>query len=133
MNIAGAMELTMACATAGLVLGSVLGGPLAEYLVRRYTLAPAAAPTEALVEAANDDTDQITVSSALNTLFAILACFAGGKELAHLVTGTGFILSDFLFCLLLGVAIRNAGTLMPKFRVSTPTVGLLGLSPCMKA
>jgi len=30
------MELTMACATAGLVLGSVLGGPLAEYLVRRH-------------------------------------------------------------------------------------------------
>ncbi|HZJ31258.1 MAG TPA: sodium/glutamate symporter [Vicinamibacterales bacterium] len=36
MNIAGAMELTMASATAGLVLGSVLGGPLAEYLVRRH-------------------------------------------------------------------------------------------------
>jgi len=28
--------MTMACATAGLVLGSVLGGPLAEYLVRRH-------------------------------------------------------------------------------------------------
>ena len=40
MNIAGAMELTMACATAGLVLGSVLGGPLAEYLVRRHGLTP---------------------------------------------------------------------------------------------
>jgi len=42
MNIAGAMELTMACATAGLVLGSVLGGPLAEYLVRRHKMTPAA-------------------------------------------------------------------------------------------
>jgi len=40
MNIAGAMELTMASATAGLVLGSVLGGPLAEYLVRRHKMTP---------------------------------------------------------------------------------------------
>jgi ESS family glutamate:Na+ symporter len=47
MNIAGAMELTMACATAGLVLGSLLGGPLAEYLVRRYRLSPPAAPAAA--------------------------------------------------------------------------------------
>ena len=43
MNIAGAVELTMACATAGLVLGSLLGGPLAEYLIRRHKLAPPAA------------------------------------------------------------------------------------------
>src|SRR5687768_18068662 len=43
MNIVGAMELTMACATAGLVLGSLLGGPLAQYLVRRHKLSPPAA------------------------------------------------------------------------------------------
>ena len=42
MKIAGAMELTMASATAGLVLGSVLGGPLAEYLVRRHKMTPPA-------------------------------------------------------------------------------------------
>lgn len=111
MNIAGAMELTMACATAGLVLGSVLGGPLAEYLVRRHRLRPATGPAATV----NDDTDSaeddaITTNSVLNTLFAILACLAGGKMLARVVAGTGFILPDFLFCLLLGVAIRNVTT-----------------------
>src|SRR5688572_11365222 len=56
MNIAGAMELTMACATAGLVLGSVLGGPLAQFLVRRYRLKPSAAATAAAEHAdAGDD------------------------------------------------------------------------------
>src|SRR4029079_653865 len=40
MNIAGAMELTMACATAGLVLRSILCGPLAEFLVTRDNLRP---------------------------------------------------------------------------------------------
>ena len=110
MNIAGAMELTMACATAGLVLGSVLGGPLAEYLVRRYRLAPAAgaAAPDRPTAAADDDT--ITSQTVLNTLFAILACLAGGKMLAGVVQDTGIILPDFLFCLLLGVAIRNAAT-----------------------
>ena len=41
MNIAGAMELTMACATSGLVLGSLLGGPIAQFLVKRYKLSAA--------------------------------------------------------------------------------------------
>jgi glutamate:Na+ symporter, ESS family len=35
MNLQGAMELTMACATAGLVLGGLLGGPLAAFLLHQ--------------------------------------------------------------------------------------------------
>lgn len=127
MNIAGAVELTMACATAGLVLGSLLGGPLAEYLVRRHKLTPADTATAAAAAAAADtEADPITSQSVLNTLFAILLCLAAGKMLARAVQGTGLILPDFLFCLLLGVAIRNAATFVPRIRVSNATVDLLG-------
>ncbi len=126
MNIVGAMELTMACATAGLVLGSLLGGPLAQFLVRRYQLSPPAAPTGAAAAEAERDADPITTQSVLNTLFAILASLAIGKWLAQLVQGTGIILPDFLFCLLLGVVIRNASTVLPRARVSGATVDLLG-------
>ena len=124
MNIAGAIELTMACATAGLVLGSLLGGPLAEYLIRRHKLAPAAAA--ATTDHSDAEDDPITSQTVLNMLFAILACLAAGKMLARAVQGTGVILPDFLFCLLLGVAIRNVATLIPRVRVSTSTVDLLG-------
>jgi len=124
MNIAGAIELTMACATAGLVLGSVLGGPLAEYLIRRHKLAPAESAVAA--DQVDAEEDPITSQSVLNTLFAILACLAAGKMLARAVQGTGLILPDFLFCLLLGVAIRNVATFVPRVRVSGSTVDLLG-------
>jgi ESS family glutamate:Na+ symporter len=116
----------MACATAGLVLGSLLGGPLAEYLVGRYRLsAPAAPPVEHAAET-TEDPDPITAQSVLNTLFAILSCLAVGKVLARIVQGTGFILPDFLFCLLLGVVIRNVSNFLPRVRVSGATVDLLG-------
>jgi ESS family glutamate:Na+ symporter len=124
MNIAGAMELTMAVATAGLVLGSLLGGPLAEYLIRRHKLTPAEAA--ATTDRADMEDDPITSQSVLNTLFAILACLAAGKMLAQAIQGTGLILPDFLFCLLLGVTIRNATTFIPRVRVSSSTVDLLG-------
>ena len=127
MNIAGAMELTMACATAGLVLGSILGGPLAEFLVTRDNLRPKSTggelqPTTMVIESS----DPITVPSVLNTLFAILLCLAVGKLLAKAVQATGIILPDFLFCLLFGVLIRNTTALTKGMRVSDATVDLLG-------
>ena len=126
MNIAGAIELTMACATAGLVLGSLLGGPLAEYLIRRNKLSPAGSSAAAATGDADTEADPITSQSVLNTLFAILACLGAGKMIASAVQGTGLILPDFLFCLLLGVAIRNAATFIPRVRVSSASVDLLG-------
>jgi ESS family glutamate:Na+ symporter len=129
MNIAGAMELTMACATAGLVLGSILGGPLAEFLVTRYQLAPSASKpvTDTAIEATDDKApDSITVQSVLNMLFAILLCLGVGKTAAKAFVATGFILPDFLFCLLTGVVIRNASTFIKGIKVSDATVDLLG-------
>jgi ESS family glutamate:Na+ symporter len=127
MSIVGAMELTMACATAGLVLGSILGGPLAEYLITKHKLSPPVAPSAAETsEAPVDDAGTITSQTVLNTLFAILTCLVVGKTLAKLVQSTGLILPDFLFCLLFGVVIRNAANVVPRLRVSGATVDLLG-------
>ncbi|HSF04799.1 MAG TPA: sodium/glutamate symporter, partial [Methylomirabilota bacterium] len=99
MNLQGSMELTMACATAGLVLGGLLGGPVAEYLIRRHRLSgPAeaapgeAAPREAAPRTAAAPEDSVTAASFLNALFVILACLAGGQLLARLMEGTGLIL-----------------------------------------
>lgn len=126
MNLAGSMELTMACATAGLVLGSLLGGPLAEFLITRYQLAPAATPAIAPQAAEAQGPEPITVQSVLTVLLAIMACLAFGKLTAKLVSGTGFILPDFLFCLLLGVVLRNVDAWVPAFRLKAGTVDLLG-------
>jgi ESS family glutamate:Na+ symporter len=128
MNLQGVMELTMACATAGLVIGAVLGGPVAEYLLKRYNLTasqPAAAdPTPGSSHEAPDD--PVTAQSLINTLFVILLCLAVGKILAGLTAETGFILPDFVFSLLLGVVIRNAASLSGAFRVSETTVDVVG-------
>jgi ESS family glutamate:Na+ symporter len=128
MNLQGIMELTMACATAGLVIGAVLGGPVAEYLLKRYRLkgpAPGEArATDASGEAPSDD--PVTAQSLINTLFVIFLCLAAGKILAGLVAETGFILPDFVFSLLLGVVIRNGATMSGMFGVSDRTVDVVG-------
>jgi ESS family glutamate:Na+ symporter len=127
MNLQGAMELTMAAATAGLVIGAVLGGPLAEFLLKRYGLSgpepTAAVESTGPVEARED---AVTAGSLMNTLFIILLCLAGGRMLVGWMAGTGFILPDFVFCLLLGVVIRNLATVTGVFQVSDASVDALG-------
>jgi ESS family glutamate:Na+ symporter len=127
MNLYGIMELTMACATGGLVIGAVLGGPVAEYLLKRHKLAaPGPAAADATETASDRRDDAVTSQSLLGTLFVILLCLSGGKVLVGLMAGTGFILPDFVFSLLLGVTIRNLATLTGVFRMSDVTVDVVG-------
>jgi ESS family glutamate:Na+ symporter len=126
MNIQGVMELAMAAATAGLVLGAILGGPITEYLIKRHKLAGPAAPSPEDTTVTKELADEVTSRSLINTLFVVLVCLAGGKALVRLVEGSGFILPDFVFSLLLGVVIRNATNFTPKVKLSDRTVETVG-------
>ncbi|HSA91306.1 MAG TPA: sodium/glutamate symporter [Burkholderiales bacterium] len=126
MSLQGVMELAMAAATAGLVIGAILGGPITEYLIKRHKLSgPAAGPAE---EAAADkeEHDEVSARTLINSLFVVLACLAGGKLLVQLAEGTGFILPDFVFSLLLGVVLRNATTFIPALRLSGRSIEVVG-------
>jgi ESS family glutamate:Na+ symporter len=124
MNLQGVMELAMAAATAGLVVGAILGGPITEYLIKRHKLSgPAETATE---EKVLQETDEVSSRTLLNTLFIVLACLAGGKALVRLVEGTGFILPDFVFCLLLGVVIRNSAIFVRSLPMSDRTIETVG-------
>ena len=127
MNLQGVMELAMAAATAGLVLGAVLGGPVTEYLIKRHKLSgPKEGSKEAQAEKEKDDGEEVNSRTLINALFIILVCLAGGRALVRLVEHTGFILPDFVFCLLLGVVIRNASHFIPKFQLSPRAVDCIG-------
>jgi glutamate:Na+ symporter, ESS family len=126
MNIQGVMELAMAAATAGLVLGAVLGGPITEYLIKRHKLSGPAAPSPEDTTLTKELADEVTSRSLINTLFVVLVCLAGGKALVRLVEGSGFILPDFVFSLLLGVVIRNATNFTPNVKLSDRTVETVG-------
>jgi len=126
MNLQGAMELAMACATAGLVIGAILGGPITEYLIKRHKLSGPADPASEETVAQPQEGDEVTSRTLINTLFAVLACLAGGSLLVRLMEGSGVILPDFVFCLLLGVALRNLSAFTGMFRMSDRAIECVG-------
>jgi len=126
MNLQGVMELAMAAATAGLVLGAVLGGPITEYLIKRHRLSGPREEGAAGQQATTDESDEVNSRTLIEALFVILACLAGGKALVRLFEHTGLILPDFVFCLLLGVVIRNASNFTPRFQLSPRAIETVG-------
>jgi glutamate:Na+ symporter, ESS family len=125
-NIAGVMELAMACATFGLILGGLIGGPVAGRLIRRHGL-DAAASHEVPAEVGEDKKQgPIDSDTLLQTLFTILLCLTGGLFLARALGGAAFTLPRFIWCLMIGVAIRNLEHLVPRLAVHRPTVDMLG-------
>lgn len=111
-NLQGALELGMAAATAGLILGSLLAGPVAERVMRRIgrtagTGAPAAAGTAGEQRAVFMP---ITAEQLLFVLLVALACIAGALAIGEAMKGTGLLLPNFLWALLIGMAVRNLAT-----------------------
>jgi ESS family glutamate:Na+ symporter len=126
-NLAGAMELAMACATVGLIIGGLLGGPVGGRLIRRHRLEPENRSTRAAAASAPAERGEgpITSATLLGALFSVVACLVGGQALAGLLSGAAFALPSFVWCLFVGVTIRNVATLLPALRPHGPTVEVI--------
>ncbi len=124
-NLAGVMELAMACATFGLILGGLIGGPVAGRLIRNHGLTSTAQARQHDQEEELEH-DPIDSSSLLGTLFVVLVCLIGGGFLADLFSGAAFTLPGFVWSLLLGVIIRNLEHVVPAARLHPPTVDAIG-------
>ena len=111
-NLQVVMELSMTVATIGLIIGGIIAGPVAQYLITRYNLR-----SQAVEQATTDRAEEpvgISTVGAIGALAGILAAVVAGRWLASKFSGGTITIPAFLWCMILGVAIRN---LLPFARV----------------
>lgn len=128
-DLLGVMGLTMTSATIGLVLGGIIGGPVAERLMRR--MRPSTAPPPPL------DGDVIVgpINTPVSTLpfigalAAALAAVVAGQAIGGILQGTGITVPEFLWCLIAGLVIRNGGAAI-GLRLHDASADLIG-SACL--
>jgi len=128
-NLQGTMELAMACATFGLVLGGLVGGPVTKLLIRRNNLKPT---DEALKDSTEtitydpEDKDRVTPRTMMETLFIITLCMAGGAAVYTWLMNVGLTVPAFICSLFLGLIVTNILDFTGIYKLKKETVDLWG-------
>jgi len=127
-GITNAMEIGVTFATFGLIIGGILGGPLARFLIQRHKLE---ATSDAALEVGfkyEQQEEQIGVDHILMSMLTIAIAVGIGIELNLLLETLGFKLPLFVACLFSGIVLTNIMPLIsPKLTcpAGTPTLSLV--------
>ncbi|PCI62195.1 MAG: sodium/glutamate symporter [Gammaproteobacteria bacterium] len=124
----GTLELAMAAATLGLVLGGLIGGPVSKRLINKYNLKADEFHEELddTVTFDPEDHDLVTPKKMMETLFILLGCMTLGAFFHVSLKTMGLVLPSFLLPLLCGVAATNLGEYSKKYFVSKACIDLWG-------
>ncbi|MDC6169007.1 sodium/glutamate symporter [Paucibacter sp. XJ19-41] len=108
-NLQSVMELSMTVATLGLIVGGIIAGPVAQYLIRRHGLRAGATAAAGGTDAQPRHEPEPTLNSLgmMGALAGILAAVVAGQWLAGRFGGGAVTIPSFLWCMVVGVAIRN--------------------------
>ena len=139
MGLDGASSITMACATFGLVAGSMIGGPLAEVLIRRRNLAEESgardimegiegseASPEAKVE--RPQSGERSFRDYTKAVYLLVIAMAFGMCLSKLLALTGITFPTYFGSLIAACIIRNIAEAIPGWgeRLSMEKIVSLG-------
>jgi glutamate:Na+ symporter, ESS family len=128
-GLQAATEIAIACATFGLILGGLIGGPVARFLITRHKLTPnpnAAHVAEASGFEQPKAVRPITADAVIETVALIAVCLAVGSALASWLVDTAFELPAFVCVLFVGVVLRNGLAVLGWYQVVEREVSLLG-------
>ncbi len=112
-GISNAMEMGIACATIGLVLGGFIGGPIAKFLIKKYQLKPTEdKPISVGVRHGKGDTVEMNYNNVLQMIYFIFSTAGLGIGVNEVLVWMGLALPSFVTALFAGIIITN---LIPVF------------------
>ena len=133
-GISGAAEIGIACATFGLVLASLMGGPVAKFLIQRHNLKPETTDTaETLDVGIKEDSAPVDIHymDFLDAVLSLHICIIIGVLMDEGLETVGVQLPLFVSCLFGGILMSNlrpkslpriTGTAWPS---RTPAIALI--------
>lgn len=127
-NLQGVLEVAMAAATFGLVLGGLLGGPVSRRLINRYQLEPNERPDQShdMITYDPEDRDLVTPKRMMETLLILIICMAAGGYIFEWLKEQSVPVPSFIVPLILGIIFTNMAEISGTYRISKACVDLWG-------
>ena len=119
-GLPGAGLTGIAFATFGLIAGGLVGGPVAERLIKKHNLSPAADEEATASDFEESESQEpYTLQRAMSAMLVIAVCLSFGEVVNRWLFSNNIKLPGFLTAMLVGIAITNlADKLRRPLRVS---------------
>ncbi|MCA0937384.1 sodium/glutamate symporter [Vibrio alginolyticus] len=130
------LEIAMASATFGLIIGGIIGSPMAERLVDKHGIESEYGRSDKtherfpeLVTYNEYEQDKVTAKKVVEKLFFLLICVTGAKYVQQWVTTfeiKWLMIPDFVYALFIGVIVTNFLEVTKIRKLHVETVDMLG-------
>ena len=128
-GLTAAPGIALAAATFGLMMGGLVGGPVAQRLIERLRArgAPLGVPkTEVLTRDGAESGSAFTPQRLTVTILLIATCMALGTALSRWAENPTFTLPTFVWTLFVGVLIRNALAMLKLHEIDGEALTFVG-------
>lgn len=129
MGIEGALTVGMAAATFGLISGSLIGGPIARYLIEKYNLKPTSAKYGTLEEAIGNDEDKsVTYSGVMHNLAILSVLMVIGSIASTWLSSkmNDLVLPGYVGAMFTAVMFRNINDKIKLVKIDFHIMDLFG-------
>ena len=128
-GIPNAMEIGIASATLGLVVASLIGGPIAKYLINRYQLKSEADGDMVGIAYEEEKTEKLNHLNIMSVILVLHVAIIIGWIINDALAQAGFKLPLFVACLLTAIVLSNTVPyLLPRVRWPARTHALAVVS-----
>ena len=130
LGLSGAMEIGIASATLGLIVASLIGGPIAKFLISRHSLSCDSEDVPAVGLAYEKaDSEQISALSLMSVILTLHIAIIIGFLVNEYLLSIGLKLPLFVSCLLTAIVLSNTlPKLLPKMHWPARTRALAVVS-----
>lgn len=131
-GLKGAGPIALTSATAGIVFGGLVGGPVGTWLIKRYRLA-AASGSGAELKAELDSSPEILVvevdredSSLIRNLVVLALAMGVGSIVSNYIQSLGITLPAYIGAMVVASALRNVDDATGWFRIDVRAMEFVG-------
>ena len=125
LGVAGATTAAIACATFGMVAGSLSGGPFGEALIKKYNITVGNHTHLVEADILGEDEEVGSSSKLLENIGYVAIAMATGAVLSDWLSAMGMTLPIYIGAMMMAAVVRNLGDLTRAYKVNMGAIDII--------